>query len=123
MDSILTSIKKMLGIAEEYEHFDMDLIIHINSALSILTQLGVGPSRGFSIQDKTATWDDFIPEGANLETIKSYVYLKVRLLFDPPANSSVIESTNRLLSELEFRINVEVDPSMNGEEEIQNGQS
>ena len=121
MDSILTSIKKMLGIAEEYEHFDMDLIIHINSALSILTQLGVGPSRGFSIQDKTATWDDFIPEGANLETVKSYVYLKVRLLFDPPANSSVIESTNRLLSELEFRINVEVDPSTNGEEEIQNG--
>ena len=121
MDSILTSIKKMLGIAEEYEHFDMDLIIHINSALSILTQLGVGPSRGFSIQDKTATWDDFIPEGANLETVKSYVYLKVRLLFDPPANSSVIESTNRLLSELEFRINIEVDPSTNGEEEIQNG--
>lgn len=122
MDSILTSIKKMLGIAEEYEHFDMDLIIHINSALSILTQLGVGPSRGFSIKDKYATWEDFIPAGANLETVKSYVYLKVRLLFDPPANSSVIESTNRLLSELEFRINVEVDPSTNGEEEIQNGE-
>lgn len=122
MDSILTSIKKMLGIAEEYEHFDMDLIIHINSALSILTQLGVGPSRGFSIQDKYATWEDFIPAGANLESVKSYVYLKVRLLFDPPANSSVIESTNRLLSELEFRINVEVDPSTNGEEEIQNGE-
>lgn len=121
MDSILTSIKKMLGIAEEYEHFDMDLIIHINSALSILTQLGVGPSRGFSIENKDATWGDFIPTGANLETVKSYVYLKVRLLFDPPANSSVIESTNRLLSELEFRINVEVDPSTNGEEEIQNG--
>lgn len=118
MDSILTSIKKMLGIAEEYEHFDMDLIIHINSVLSILTQLGVGPSEGFSIQDKQTTWDEFIPSGANLELVKSFVYLKVRLLFDPPANSSVIESTNRLLSELEFRINIEVDP---GEEEIQNG--
>ena len=91
MDSILTSIKKMLGIAEEYEHFDMDLIIHINTVLSVLAQLGVGSSQGFAIQDKNATWGDVIPAGMNLELIKSYVFLKVRLLFDPPSNSSVIE--------------------------------
>jgi hypothetical protein len=115
MDSILTSIKKMLGIAEEYEHFDMDLIIHINTVLSVLAQLGVGSSQGFAIQDKTATWGDVIPAGMNLELIKSYVFLKVRLLFDPPSNSSVIKSSNKLINELEWRINIEVDPAADGE--------
>lgn len=111
MDSILTSIKKMLGIVEEYEHFDADLIMHINSVLSILTQLGVGPSEGFRIDDKTAMWSDFIPANSNLESIKSYVYMKVKLLFDPPASSAAMESMNRLISELEWRINITVDPS------------
>lgn len=121
MESILTSIKKLLGIDEKYTHFDTDLMIHINSVLSILAQLGVGPSKGFSIADEFATWGEFIPEGFNLELVKSYVYLKVRLLFDPPASSAVIESTNKLLSELEWRINVEVETSMNAEEGNQNG--
>lgn len=122
MESILTSIKKMLGIAEEYEHFDMDLIIHVNSVLSILAQLGVGPSEGFSIRDKTAVWNEFIPTGVNLELVKSYVYLKVRLLFDPPSSSAVIESTNRLINELEWRISIEAHLSTdNREEGIQNG--
>lgn len=118
MDSILTSIKKLLGIAEEYEHFDQDLIIHINSVLGILTQLGVGPVEGFHIKCKETTWADFVSENSKLETIKSYIYLKVKLLFDPPISSAVMESTNRLISELEWRINITVDP---GEEEIQNG--
>lgn len=122
MESILTSIKKMLGIAEEYEHFDTDLIMHINSVLFILTQLGVGPSSGFSIKDEKEMWSDFIPEGINLEAIKSYTYLKVRLLFDPPQSSAVTESIKQLISELEWRINLEAGSSTsNREEEIQNG--
>ena len=106
MESILTSVKKLLGITEEYEHFDADIIMHINSVFMILTQLGVGPAEGFSIRDKTATWDEFISNGQNLESVKSYMYMKVRLLFDPPASSSVMDSMNRLISELEWRLNV-----------------
>ena len=107
MESILTSIKKMLGITEDYEHFDSDLIMHINSVFSILTQLGVGPSEGFSIKDKTDVWSDFIPDDPRLESVKSYVYMKVKLLFDPPLSSTVMESTNRMISEFEWRLNVQ----------------
>lgn len=123
MESILTSIKKLLGIAEEYEHFDADLIMHINSVFSILTQLGVGPSEGFSIEDEVAVWTDFIPKKSKIEFVKSYVHLKVKLLFDPPLGSAVIESMNRMISELEWRIQVAADPveDSDGEEEIQNG--
>lgn len=110
MESILTSIKKLLGIAEEYEHFDNDIIMHINSVLMTLTQIGVGPEEGFSITDKYATWSDFIPDMSKLHAVKSYVYLKVRLLFDPPLNSAVMESMNRMATELEWRLNVTVDP-------------
>ena len=110
-DSILTSIKKLLGITEEYEHFDQDIIIHINSVFMILNQLGVGPSNGFSITDKTAVWSDFISEGTNLESVKSYIYLKVILLFDPPTTSAVMESMNRMICELEFRLNVSAESS------------
>lgn len=123
MDSILTSIKKLLGIAEDYEHFDQDLIIHINSVLSVLTQLGVGPSEGFSIEDENATWNDFIPEDKRLSSIRSYVYMKVKLLFDPPLSSSVMESMNRMISEFEWRLNATVDTTQSNEEEVnQNGQ-
>ena len=110
-DSILTSIKKLLGITEEYEHFDQDIIIHINSVFMILNQLGVGPSNSFSITDKTAVWSDFISERTNLESVKSYIYLKVRLLFDPPTTNAVMESMNRMISELEFRLNVSAESS------------
>lgn len=109
MESILTSIKKLLGIEEDYVHFDADIIMHINSVLSILTQLGVGPSEGYSIKDANATWDEFITNPAKLELVKSYVYLKVRLMFDPPSSSSAIESMKQLISELEFRIIVAVE--------------
>lgn len=109
MESILTSIKKLLGIAEEYDHFDADLIMHINSVFMTLTQLGVGPSEGFYIEDDQAYWEDFVPEPGELQAIKSYMHLKVRLLFDPPLNSAVIESYNRSISEFEWRLNVAAD--------------
>ena len=111
MESILTSIKKLLGIAEEYEHFDNDIIMHINSDFMILTQLGVGPSKGFVITDSSASWDDFLPEGGEkLQAVKTYMYMKVRLMFDPPTSSAVMESMNRMINELEWRLNVAVDP-------------
>lgn len=106
MDSILTSIKRLLGIAEEYDHFDPELVIHINSVFMVLTQLGVGPSGGFSITGAGETWDDFIPEGQNLESVKSYIYMKVRLIFDPPTSSALMDALNRSVSEFEWRLNV-----------------
>ena len=109
MDSILNSIKKLLGIDESYKHFDSDIIIHINSVFSVLTQLGVGPSEGFAIEDEYSIWDDYIPDKPKQNAVKSYVYLKVRLLFDPPSSSSVTESINRMISEFECRLNVESD--------------
>lgn len=118
MESILTSIKKMLGIAEDYEHFDPDIIMHINTVFSVLTQLGVGPKDGFFITDKTAMWSDYVKSDSRLEMLKSYMYLKVKLLFDPPLGTASIEAINRQISELEWRINVTVDP--NKKEENQN---
>lgn len=106
MESILISIKKLLGIEEEYEHFDPDIIMHINSVFSILTQLGVGSETGFSIKDKESVWTDFISDDPRLESVKSYIHLKVKLLFDPPLSSAVIEAINRMISELEWRIKV-----------------
>ena len=106
MESILTSIKKLLGITEEYDQFDPDIIMHINSVFMILTQLGVGPAEGFSIEDDTSVWSDFIQDVKKLESVKTYIYLKVKLAFDPPLSSAVIESMNRLINELEWRLNV-----------------
>lgn len=107
--SILTSIKKLLGITAEYTDFDADIIMHINSVFSILKQLGVGPKEGFSITGDSETWADFLPS-QNIDMVKSYIYLKVRLMFDPPINSSLIESINRQIAELEWRLNVEIEP-------------
>lgn len=109
MESILTSIKKLLGISADYTHFDDDIIIHINSVFMTLTQLGVGPSEGFIIEDESARWIDFISDPIKLQAVKSYVYLKVKLLFDPSLSSAVIESANRTISELEWRLNFEVE--------------
>ena len=117
MESILASVKKLLEITEDYEHFDTDIIIHINSVFGILTQLGVGPASGFSIQNKNAVWSDFISDITKFEMVKTYVFLKVKLLFDPPLNSSVTASMEKTINELEWRLNVAVDP---GEEENQN---
>lgn len=106
LDSILTSVKKMLGIADEYEYFDSDLIIHINSVFSILTQLGVGPKNGFIIEDKQSTWKDFLSDEEKLMLVKSYVYLKVRILFDPPQSSAILECYKSQINEYEWRLNV-----------------
>lgn len=104
MESILTSIKKLLGITKEYEHFDDDLIMHINSVFLILTQLGVGPKEGFVIEDDIAEWTDFIGDPTQLQAVKSYIFLKVQLLFDPPLSSAVLEAKNRMIAELEWRL-------------------
>ena len=106
---ILTSIKKMLGVAEDYTEFDEDIITHINSVFLNLTQLGVGPEEGFMIEDDTAVWEDFIDDSIQLQAVKTYMYLKVKLLFDPPLSSSVTESFTRMIAELEWRLNVAVD--------------
>lgn len=117
MDSILTSIKKLLGITEEYTHFDVDIIMHINTVLAILTQMGVGPAEGFSIEDKSATWDEFVSNKLYYEPVKTYVYLKVKLLFDPPLSSAVMEATNRMISEMEWRLYAAAETkSLQGEE-------
>ncbi len=115
MESILASTKKLLGIAKEYEQFDADIIIHINSAFMVLNQLGVGPKEGFSIKDNASNWTEFITDKNKIEAVKSYIYLKVRVLFDPPQSSAVMESMNRQISELEWRLNVAVDPSVEKE--------
>lgn len=121
MESILTSIKKQLGIQEEQDHFDPELIIHINSVIMGLTQMGVGPTEGFFIEDDEATWDEFIPDN-QFEAAKTYIYLKVRLLFDPPANATIIESLNRSINEFEWRLTANAERAKTeGEEEIQNG--
>lgn len=109
MESILTSIKKLLGIAEDYTQFDPDIIIHINTALMNLNQIGVGPVEGFSIEDATSIWTDFVSDMNQIEGVKTYVYLKVKLVFDPPLSSAVIESYNRTIEQLEWRLNVAVD--------------
>lgn len=109
-ESILISIKKLLGISDDYTQFDEDIIMHINTVFLNLNQLGVGPEEGFSIEDDSAEWSEFIGDSnTQLQAVKSYIYLKVKLLFDPPLSSSVIESMNRMIAELEFRLNVAVD--------------
>lgn len=110
MESILTSVKKMLGISEEYGHFDADITMHINSVFGILNQLGVGPEDGFLITGADETWSQFLPEGKKLEMCKSYMFQKVKLLFDPPLSSGVMEAMNRMIAEMEWRLNVAVDP-------------
>ena len=109
-DSILTTIKKMLGIDEVYEHFDVDIIIHINSALGVLHQIGVGPPIAFSIIDKSAYWFDLLSDATNLEMVKTFIYLRVRLIFDPPATSALMEAFKTSLAEMEWRLSITVRP-------------
>lgn len=115
MESILTSIKKLLGITEEYTHFDVDIIMHINSVFMTLTQLGVGPEAGFIIEDSFTTWDEFIEDPIKLQAVKSYMYLRVKLLFDIGSlGSATISAYERQIAEFEWRLKEEV--------EIQNGE-
>lgn len=112
MESILTSVKKLLGIAEEYTAFDPDIIMSINSVFTILQQLGVGPDAGFSISDVTATWSDYFGDSEEVvkaEAVKNYVALKVKSMFDPPTSSSVMQATTNMTNELEWRLNAACD--------------
>lgn len=104
--SILTSVKKVLGLAEDYTVFDEDILMHINSTFSVLHQLGVGPTNGFSIEDKNDNWDTFIVPEYQRNLVKSYIYVKVKSLFDPPQNSYLVEAVNRQITEYEWRLSV-----------------
>lgn len=105
MESILNSIKQLLGIAEDDDSFDTDVTIHINSVFTVLKQLGVGPAEGFRITGEFETWNDFIPEDQLIELVKTYMYLKVKLVFDLSTTSSaVIEAINRSVNEFEWRL-------------------
>ena len=118
MDSILTSIKKLLGITEDYVQFDDDIIIHINTIISMLTQVGVGSDLGFYITDKTAKWSDWLTDMTLLHPVKTYIHLRVRLIFDPPTNSAVTKSYEQTIKELEWRLFTAVDPPLVVEEVI-----
>lgn len=106
-DSILISIKKNLGLAEEYEIFDPDIIMYINSILSVLNQIGFGPDKGYRITGPENKWSEFIPEDdPRFENVKTYIYIRVKMLFDPPSTPSVQSALQTIQSELEWRINV-----------------
>jgi len=105
--SILTSTKKIVGIGESDTSFDPDIILHINSVISVLTQVGIGPADGFMIEDSTATWEDLIGSDPRLSMVKSYLYLRVRLIFDPPGTSFALDAMNKTVAEIEWRLNVQ----------------
>lgn len=107
--SILVTLKKLLGLPEDYDVFDMDVMIHANSAFATLSQLGVGPEEPFSIESNSEVWSDFILDDKNLNPVKTYVYLKVRLLFDPPTTSFAIDAMKKQAEELEWRLNAKAD--------------
>lgn len=118
-DSILTSVKKVLGIPSYYDHFDRDILLHLNTVMSILNQLGVGPEEGFIVEDDSTTWSDLFDgdiDTNKMMYVKSYVCLRVRLLFDPPTSSGAIDAIERQMRELEWRITVTRDPRDNSEE-------
>ena len=104
-ESILTSIKKLLGITDDYTHFDQDIVLQINSAFSTLNQLGVGPKAGFSIHDASTVWTEFINDD-RLNFAKTFVQLKVKLAVDPPTSTALMESYNRQLDELTWRLSI-----------------
>jgi len=106
-DSILTTTKKLLQLAEDYDAFDTDIIMLVNSALSDLQQLGVGPEMGFSIMDKSATWSQLLGGDLRLNNVQEYVFLKVRLTFDPPQTQYLVTALQERVRELAFRINVQ----------------
>jgi hypothetical protein len=105
MDSILTSIKKLLGGSEEDTNFDTDIIMDINSALMSVNQLGIGPDTGFVITGKNEIWSQLLGDRKDLEGVKTYIFLKVKLMFDPPSSSFVLESINNQITEFEWRLN------------------
>jgi hypothetical protein len=113
-DSILKSTKKILGLAEDYTAFDLDVITHINMAMSILDQIGIGPRDGFFIEDDSANWADIDLPQKDLAMVRSYVYLRVRKAFDPPQTSFHIESMDNQIRELEERLSISREEAMHG---------
>lgn len=110
MDSILVTIKKMLGISEDDESFDIDILIHINAAFAALTQIGVGPQSGFSIDDSTALWSDYISDTVAINFVKNYIFMRVKLGFDSSAASStVIDTLKNEIAMCEWRLNAYCD--------------
>lgn len=108
--SILTSVKKGVGgIVESDESFDSDIIMHTNSVLSKLTQLGVGPKQGFRILDKSSTWEDFVGDDPRLDMVQSFVVLSVRMMFDPPSSGTAAKAFEEQIAEYEWRLNVQVE--------------
>lgn len=119
MESILTSTKKLIGISDEDTNFDLDVIIHINTAFTRLRQLGVGPEKGFRIVDDSAVWTDYIPEeDLRFESVKTYIYLKVKLVFDAQTlSSAMIATIKETIKELEWELNVDAETPIEEEEE------
>lgn len=109
-DSILMTIRKLVCGNPYADHFDTDLLVHINACFSILNQLGVGPENGFVVTDDTQSWSSYIADNYILNMVKTYVTLKVKKIFDPPLTSSVLEAMDKEISQLEWRLNVAVDP-------------
>ena len=109
-DSILMTIRKLVCGDPYADHFDNDLLVHINACFSILNQLGVGPENGFVVTDETQSWSSYIADNYILNMVKTYVTLKVKKIFDPPLTSSVLEAMDKEISQLEWRLNVAVDP-------------
>lgn len=109
MESILTSIKKLLGLGADYSPYDTEIIMHINNTFMTLTQLGVGPANGFRIVDEMATWSEFIPpEHILFGSLETYIYMKVKLIFDPPSSSAVIQAYQTSIKEFEWRVETAV---------------
>lgn len=111
-ESILTSVKKQCGLDEDYEQFDPEIISHINAVLMVLNQIGIGPEEGFVVEDESETWGDLLGDEATLQrmtAVKTYIGLRVRLIFDPPASSALLESMTRQANELEWRLNVQAE--------------
>lgn len=113
-ESILISIKKLLGLASENDSFDTDVIIHINSALMVLNQLGVGPEEGFSIKSSSEVWSDFIEDTEYLDAVKTYIYLKVKIVFDPPQHGPTEDALKESIKEYEWRLNVKAENAEKG---------
>lgn len=108
-NGILKSIKKLLGVDEADTSFDLDIMTHINSVFMVLRQIGVGPAVGYSISTGTETWNEFLSGNVNIAAVRTYVYLRVQLLFDPPTNPSILEAKNRIADQLEWRLNAQED--------------
>lgn len=120
-DSILDKTKKMIGIPEDYDVYDIDIITNINSVFATLTQLGIGPSDGYMIEDSTPQWDDYLGGKLYLNIVKSYMYQRVRLMFDPPATSFALAAIQEQIKEAEFRLSLYAPEATYGPEPVARG--